>query len=342
MLALFSTRLPPMTVVPGNDSRIPRHMGGEYGNDSRARVPTDALIAVLAQRQHGVVARRQLVEHGVGRGAVEARLRRGSLYVIHRGVYAVGHCKVTPKGRRMAAALACGDGAVVSHRSAGRCWGLLRGSDGAAIEVTRPRGHGARAGIEMHRASLPDDERTTVDGVPVTTVPRTIFDIAAHGDRRNVERAFHEAEVLGLTDFLSIPDLLDRYPGHAGVPMLRDLLQIGPGGGATDNDFEAAFADLIDRHRLPRPRFNPDLVVAGRHFRPDCAWMTQGVVVELDGRAFHATRHAFEADRARDRIFVANGWRVIRVTWRQLVDSPEAIVQDLRGALSTRSAFAVA
>lgn len=238
----------------------------------------------------------------------------------------------------MAATLACGEGAVLSHRSAGRCWGLLRGADGAAVDVSRP-GHGGRVGIRMHEVRLPVDERTIVDGVPVTTVPRTIFDIAAFGDRREAERAFHEAEVQGLTDPLSLPDLLARYPGYAGTPLLRELLGIGPGGGATENDFEAVFADLLERQGLPRPRFNPDLFMQGRYFRPDCVWDERRVIVELDGRAVHGTRRAFESDRERDRIFAAEGWRVIRVTWRQLADSPELVVRDLRRVLSLRPVF---
>jgi hypothetical protein len=131
----------------------------------------------------------------------------------------------------------------------------------------------------MHRAQLPADERTVVDAIPVTTVPRTIFDLAARGDRRPVERALHEAEVRHLTDRLSIPDLLERYPRHAGAPLLRELLGMGPMSGFTDNDAEAAFADLIERHGLPRPRLNADLVVDGRHFRPDCIWEGHRVVV---------------------------------------------------------------
>jgi very-short-patch-repair endonuclease len=194
----------------------------------------------------------------------------------------------------------------------------------------------------MCRVHLPADERTVVDGVPVTTVPRTIFDVAALGDRREAERAFHESEAQGLTDRLSLPDLLDRYPGHAGAPLLRELLGIGADGGATANDFEAVFADLLERHRLPRPRFNPDLIVGGRHFKPDCAWMERRVVIELDGRAVHATRKAFEADRERDRLFAVEGWRVIRVTWRQLTDGPEAIARDLRRVLSLRPVFVTA
>jgi very-short-patch-repair endonuclease len=322
---------------PGSDFCIDRLYDGECRTE-----PLDAVIAALAERQHGVVARWQLAGRGIGRGVIEARLRRGSLHLVHRGVYAVGHARLDRWGRWMAAVLACGEDAVLSHRSAGRCWGLLRGSDNAGVDVSRPRGHRRRVGILTHRANLPADERTVVDGVPVTTVPRTIFDIAALGNRREAERTLHEAEVQGLTDRLSLPDLLVRYPGYPGAPLLRELLGIGSGGGATINDFEAVFADLVDRHQLPRPRFNPDLLVRGRHLRPDCVWDERRVIVELDGRAVHGTRRAFESDRERDRILAAEGWRVLRITWRQLADSPEAVVRDVRRTLDVATAFAVA
>jgi len=193
----------------------------------------------------------------------------------------------------------------------------------------------------MHRAQLPADERTVVDAIPVTTVPRTIFDLAARGDRRRVERALHEAEVQHLTDRLSIPELLERYPRHAGAPLLRELLDLGPTAGFTDNDAEATLADLIERHRLPRPRLNADLVVDGRHFRPDCTWEERRVVVELDGGAVHGARKVLEADPERDRILIANGWRVVRITWRQLTGEPDAIVRDLRRILGIAAASAV-
>lgn len=180
-----------------------------------------------------------------------------------------------------------------------------------------------------------------VDGIPVTTVPRTVFDLAVGGDRRQVERALHEAEVQQLTDRLSIPDLLERYPRYPGTVLLRDLLEVGAEGGGTANDFEALFADLIERHRLPRPRFNADLIVGGRHFKPDCVWDERRVIVELDSRTVHATGKAFDADRERDRIFVANDWRVVRVTWRQLTGRPEPLVRDLRHVLGINPAFAV-
>jgi hypothetical protein len=234
----------------------------------------------------------------------------------------------------MAAVLACGPGAVLSHRSAGRLWGLVPGS-AASVDVTRPGYFRHRAGINAHHSRLPDDERVMVDGIPVTSVSRTLFDLAAVLDRRRLERALNEAEVLGLTDRLSIPDLLERYPRRRGSAVLRSLLRDDAAvRGITRNDLEERFLSLIDAAGLPRPRLNADLAVRGRFFEADCLWAEQRLIVELDGRATHGTRRAFEKDRERDRILLAEGWRVMRVTWRQLRHDPKEIVADLRRLLT--------
>ena len=181
---------------------------------------------------------------------------------------------------------------------------------------------------------LPDDERTAVDGIPVTTVPRTVLDLAAVGSRRQVERALNEIEVRQLTDRLSIPDLLQRYPRRPGTAVVRALLEEGAeGGGVTKNDFEELIVRLLDSHGLPRPRFNADVSVAGRFFSVDCLWQQERLIVELDGRAVHGTRQAFESDRERDRLFMVDGWRVMRVTWRQLRNDGAGIAADLGAAL---------
>ncbi len=234
----------------------------------------------------------------------------------------------------MAAVLACGPGAALSHRSAARLWALRRGS-GGAIEVTRAKGWRAPMGVKIHRLPLPEDERTVVEGIPVTTVPRTILDLAAVVSARQVERALNEVEVQGLTDRLSIPDLLARYPGRRGSAVLRALLDEGAGGdGVTKNDFEELFSSLLDSHGLPRPRFNEDLAIDGRFFSADCLWRKERLIVELDGRAVHGTREAFESDRERDRLLMLRGWRVMRVTWRQLHTQGATIATDVRRALS--------
>ena len=237
----------------------------------------------------------------------------------------------------MAAVLASGPGALLSHRSAARLWGLIPRSQ-APAEVTRPSNCRLKAGIVHHRSHIPGDERTVVGGIPVTTVPRTILDLAAVTTKRQVERAFNEVEVQRLTDQLSIPDLLDRYPGRRGTAVLRAILGDEAAlCGKTVNDFEERFASFVDAYRLPRPRFNADLAAGGRFFVVDCLWAEERLVVELDGREVHGTQQAFEADRERDRLLQADGWRVVRITWRQL-DAGASVAADLRRLLERRDA----
>lgn len=306
---------------------------GEACPPRRAKDHVDRLLAELADVQHGVVARRQLLAGGVGRRAIGARLERGALHPVHRGVYAVGRSALSRQGRWMAATLAFGMGTVLSHRSAGELWGIVPRSS-RPIEVSRPTHVRRRPHLVAHQFSLPGDERSVIDGIPATTVPRTVLDFAAVASRRQVERALNEVEIQGLTDRLSIPDLLARYPQRRGVAVLDALLsEGGVVDGVTENDFEEIFVDLVDAHGLPRPRFNADVAVAGRFFSVDCLWQGQRLIVELDGRAVHATRQAFEADRERDRLLLAKGWRVMRVTWRHLRDQREAIAMDIRRAL---------
>lgn len=295
----------------------------------------DLVLAELAGRQHGVVARGQLLEAGIGRRTIERRLGC-RLLPIHRGVYAVGYRSLRIESKWMAAVLASGKEAVLSHLTAGQLWGVVPRSS-SLPEVTRPRHFRPHSCIRGHRSRLPDDERAVVEGIPVTSVPRTILDLAAVVSRRQVERALNEVEVLGLTDRLSIPDLLARYPRRRGTAALRALLEdCVAEQGVTRSDLEEHFVSLVDRYGLPRPRLNPDVAVGGRFFSPDCLWEDERLIVELDGRAVHGTKRAFEADRERDRLLMADGWMVMRVTWRQLRDQPEAIAADVRRAISRR------
>ncbi len=190
-----------------------------------------------------------------------------------------------------------------------------------------------RKGIVSHESLVRDDEREVVDGIPATSPFRTIFDLAAVLNQRELERAWHEAQVRGLTDRVSLPVLLERYPGRRGTRNLRALLESQEPVGITRNDFEEAFLALIDAYGLPRPRMNADLALRGRFFEIDALWEAQKVAVELDSRSVHGTPKRFESDRHRDRLLVAEGWRTMRVTWRQLQDEPDAIAADLRLAL---------
>ena len=233
----------------------------------------------------------------------------------------------------MAAVLAAGEGAMLSHRSAARLRGLMPPA-AESVDVTCAPGRVVRRkGIVAHESVVDDDEREAIDGIPVTSVFRTIFDLAAVASRRELERAWHEAEVRQLTDRVSLPLLLERYPGWRGARALRGLLGSGEPVGITRNEFEEAFLALIDACGLPRPRINADLSLRGRFIEVDALWVDQRFAVELDGRSVHGTRKRFEADRRRDRILVAEGYRTMRVTWEQLRDEPEAIAADLRLAL---------
>jgi very-short-patch-repair endonuclease len=233
----------------------------------------------------------------------------------------------------MAAVLAFGAGAVLSHRSAGQAWGLVP-RYAIEVEVTAPGTFRSRAGIQGHEGTLLADEMGEVDGIPATSVPRTMLDLASMLDLRQLERAWNEMEVRELWDRLSVPELLARHPGRRGVAKLRALLAADEPGGITRNEFEEAFVALLDRYGLPRGRMNADLALRGRFFEVDCLWEPQRLAVELDGGRAHGTRRAFQSDRLRDRILTAEGWRTPRITWNQLRDEPAEIAADLRLALS--------
>jgi hypothetical protein len=278
--------------------------------------------------------RRQLLALGLGRGAIEARVSRGWLRPVGRGVYAVGHRRRTRAAVWMAAVLAAGEGAVLSHRSAAALW-RLRPAPAALVAVTVPADRRPRAGIELHRSRLPADKVTVRDGIPVTTVPRTLFDLAAQAEPRELERPLNKADVLGLRDRLSLDDLLTRYPGRPGSATARAALAARrAGASATRSELEERFLKLIDEGGLPRPETNAPLSVGGQTFEVDCLWRAQRLVVELDGRAAHATPLAFERDRARDRSLQAAGWRPVRITWRQLHDHGRTLESDLRRMLA--------
>ena len=224
----------------------------------------------------------------------------------------------------MAAVLAYGPGTVLSHRAGGAHWQIV--GDRGPCDVTVPRALRSRSGIRVHKARLPRDEITTHHGIPITTVPRTLFDLAAGVPQRELERAIDEAEVLRLWDELSLDHLLDRYPRHKGNRAVRAALQKRRAGTTiTKSELEEMFIELIDAAGLPRPEINA--IVEG--FEVDAVWRDARLVVELDGRATHGTAAAFERDRERDRILQVAGWRPVRITHRQMRDTPRAVGADL-------------
>ncbi|HEX6654190.1 MAG TPA: DUF559 domain-containing protein [Thermoleophilaceae bacterium] len=239
----------------------------------------------------------------------------------------VGRRLLTRRGFWMAAVLACGPGAVLSHRAAAALWGM-RG--GGRVEVTVPRGRKARPGIQLHYANLPADEVTTHHGIPVTTVPRTLFDLSAVVQRDELRGAMRQAEQLRLTDPLGLGPLIERYPRKPGIPILKAVFEEAQRGlNIVRSEFEERFQAFLLNAGFPSPKTN----VRIEGIEVDCVWPEQRLIVELDGRSTHDTSQAFEEDRARDRRLEAAGWRVVRITWKQLVEAPDEVELDLRRLL---------
>jgi hypothetical protein len=266
---------------------------------------------------------------GVTSRAIRHRVARQRLHVVYRGVYAHGRRALTIDGRRIAAVFAAGEGAALSHRAAAALWELR---PSPALEVTSAADRRGQADITVHHLPLPLDEVTAMRGIPVTTVPRTLFDLAAVLPRSQVERAINEAEMRPLTDPLSLADLVRRHCGRKGIATIKAILR--DGAAFTRSELEARFLSFVQRTGLPRPEVNAALFVAGGWIECDCLWRDRGLIVELDGRSAHDTARAFEGDRARDRVLIARGWRVVRITWRHLHREPEALAYDLRTLLS--------
>jgi very-short-patch-repair endonuclease len=327
---LRATRAPRRFSISGmaRDPTIEHPTGA--GSSAREK---DRAVAEVAKRQHGMVTRAQLLKLGLGRRAIAVRVERGLLHEVFLGVYVFGTRRITRKGRWMAAVLAAGKGAVLSHRSAARLWRLLPPAAEVIDVICPPDRIVRREGIVNHSFQLQSDEWMTRDGVAVTSPFRTIFDLAAVTEMRELERAFHEAEAREVTDRVSLPMLLERYPGRRGTLKVLALLESRQPAMITRNDFEEAFLALVLEHGLPRPRMNADLAIRRRFFEIDALWEQQRVAVELDSRGVHGTHKKFESDRLRDRILIAEGWRTIRITWRHLQDEPAEIARDLRQAL---------
>ena len=257
---------------------------------------------------------------------METRVRAGRLHRIHRGVYAVGHTRLSRNGRFMAAVLAYDAGAVISHRSAAALWGLT-GEAPVRVDITRPSAGGRQhPGIAFHRTRrLPDHERTTKDGIPVTTVARTLLDLA---DRDSVEGAVASADRKELLDVNAVHRTIADNPGRRGTKRLLAALDAPV---LTRSELEEAFRALVDRAGLPRPRLNAR--VAG--LEVDFHWPDHDLVVEADGYRYHRGRAAQENDRRREAILARASIRTHRFTHRQIVRDPHDVEDTLRALLVT-------
>jgi very-short-patch-repair endonuclease len=232
----------------------------------------------------------------------------------------------------MAAVLACGDHAVLSHRSAAAAQGLAP-EDDSELSVTVPLGSCRhRPGIRVNRSSLAPQDVRLREGVPVTSPERTLLDLAADSPPLFLERAVEDARRRRLLTGRSLLAALERTPKRKGSAALRELLRRERGPALTRSAAERRLLEVVRKARLPEPDFN--LRVGA--YELDAAWPDAGLVVEVDGYEFHSSRSAFERDRERDAVLAAAGWQVIRVTWRQLMEEPEAVVARVAGALAMR------
>lgn len=298
----------------------------------------DRPLSTLAQSQYGVVGRWQLLGLGWSEEEVEWRIRTGRLHRVHAGVYAVGHTVLSREARWMAAVLASGEGAVLSHWSAAALW-MIRPSSRSVIDVITPQKSRSWDGINRHHSPLPADEVTIECGIPVTSVPRTIFDLAATESVDVVKAMLRESEYRQLYDRLSLWDLVERYPGKRGARKVRTALErlTEEPAGRKRSRLEERFAPFLRSYRLPLPRFNDWIFLDGKGYQVDCHWPGTNQIVELDGWDAHSTRTAFREDRARDRLLYVAGYSVTRITWAQLDDEPEEIAADLRALLRPTS-----
>jgi hypothetical protein len=291
-------------------------------------------MAALAQRQHGVVSMAQLRALGLKTGAIDWRVRRGRLHGVHRGVYAVGHRRLAIRGQLWAAVLACGgsDNATLSHRTAAAVWDLTPLHAGR-LDVTSLRRSTSTRTLRVHRGDTLDRLNDVVrqpDGLPVTTVARTLADLAQVLTPHQLERTCHRAEVLRRLDAPAVEHLLDRLPGRRSRSLRQALASLAAADpDVTRSELEERFLALVAGAGLPRPRVNA--VVAGHEV--DFLWPAARLIAETDGAAAHLTPTAFDEDRRRDGELQIAGFRVVRFTWGQVTRRPDGVAETLSALL---------
>jgi hypothetical protein len=300
----------------------------------------DAAVAALAARQHAVVSVEQLRELGLSNAAIQWRSDTGRLHRIYRGVYSlVPKSLLSRNGRYMAAVLACGSDALLSHRSAALLHGL-RKDGGAKLDVTIPKRSGrCRAGIALHRSlTLAPADAIVLNKIPATSVARTLFDLAEVLPRRPVERAFDQAEYLQLLDLWAIQNQLERNATRPGAKVVRSILEEHYiGSTLTRSEVEEAMLELSRALGLPRPEVNAwlDLHDGGLMIQPDFMWRAQRLIVEVDSK-YHRTAQRYEADRRRDQRALVAGWTVVRTTERQIKTRPRELHETIARLLRAR------
>jgi very-short-patch-repair endonuclease len=286
-------------------------------------------VQALAGRQHGIVKRKQVREAGLSRQGVRRRVEAGWLVPRHDGVYAVGHVALTNHSHLIAAVYACGEEALASHRAAAKLWGIVRGSQ--PLEVTAPRGCKPKNRFILHRSRLiHEEDRALLDNIPVTSLARTLVDLADVLTEKRLANAVNEAEMKGLFDLRQVERVLERLPGRKGRHKLnRVLAAYRPVQPFFRSRNERFVHDLCREHGLPTPRVNTWVHTQ----EVDFYWPEAELALEFDGGAVHRTTKAFYEDRERDRALAAKGIHVVRATDR---DDPVALAKELQAILSIR------
>jgi very-short-patch-repair endonuclease len=309
----------------------------------RTAQPQDRLWK-LAAAQHGVVSRKQMRALGMSDDVIDHAIGLGRLHRVFRGAYAVGHPHRSERSRLMAAALACGKGAVISHRSAAALLGLI--DDGpVVIDVIAPRSRGRKIdGIRLHRVRPPRLEETgTFDGIPCTSPARTLVDLAGVVGERTLRSAFERAATRRrMLDIPAIERSID--PRRRGMKVLGKLIDEWRGAaalldkrGKLKSPLEAKVLPLIVQRDLPPPLFNAPVEIADGRIEVDFLWPEQRFALEADSRDFHGTHVAFERDRWRDRELMRAGYSVLRVTSREAEREAEAVADTVAARLSRSS-----
>jgi hypothetical protein len=287
---------------------------------------------------HGVSCRRDLLRAGVTSRAIEHRLKSGLLIALYTGVYALGHDALTVDGRRRAVVLACGEGAVLSHRSAAGAWGMRPDSSptwNVTVRTASRRRAGGAVRVFRH-PTLRDEEITTLEGIPITTPARTLLDLASVVPVHQLRRAIERAEELERFDLRALHHTLEAHRGRPGTRVLAALLKDMQAHGLTRtrSDLEALFLQICLDHRLPRPTINRHR--DGREL--DATWPGRDLIVEIDSWRHHRSRTAFGRDRAKDRRALLDGRRTARYTGDELESRPAAVAAELRALLGLHRA----
>ncbi len=301
------------------------------GSKSNAR---SARAWRLAGEQYGLLTRRQLLALGYTTAAIEHRVARGRLHLVTRGIYAVGWPRLTRERRWMAAVLACGEGAALSHGSAAALWGIGRERGGRVdVSVRRLCKH-RRAGIRARsRPTLPEEDIVARDGIPVTCPARTLLDLATELGATDLERAVNEADKHNLSDPEALRAALDEYPGEPGVPALRALLDRHT-FRLSDSELEVLFRPIAVAASLPPPLTKQEV----NGFEVDFFWPSLGLVVETDGQRYHRTPSSQTRDRLRDQAHAAAGLTPLRFTHHQVKYEPTHVRRILSKVASRRAA----